>query len=76
MKRRSFTTWRRAFLLSATAGLLAPVNADAQTRRRIGALIPDSRMSPAFLDRLRTFGWSESSNLGSKPNKVVEGRIA
>ena len=39
MKLRSFATRRRAFLLSATAGLFAPVNANAQKRRRIGALI-------------------------------------
>jgi putative tryptophan/tyrosine transport system substrate-binding protein len=62
MKRRSFAARRRAFLLGATAGLLAAVNANAQKRRRIGALIPDSRTATVFLDRLQTFGW-ESDNL-------------
>ena len=62
MKRRSFTTRRRAFMLSATAGLFVPVKARAQKRRRIGALIPGST-SAVFRDRLRTFGWSESTNL-------------
>jgi hypothetical protein len=62
MKRRPFTTRRRAFMLSATAGVFAPVNAHAQARRRIGALIP-SRLPAVFFDRLRTLGWSESTNL-------------
>src|SRR5262245_51856198 len=63
MKRRSFTTRRRAFMQSATAGLFVPMNARAQKRRRIGALIPSTRMSAAFLDKLRTLGWSEGNNL-------------
>lgn len=62
MKRRSFTTPRRAFMRSATAGLFLPVNARAQKRRRIGVLIQGST-SAVFRDRLRTFGWSESTNL-------------
>jgi putative tryptophan/tyrosine transport system substrate-binding protein len=61
MKRSS--TRRRVFMLTAMAGLFAPVNAHAQKRRRIGALISGSRMSAVFLDKLRTFGWSESNNL-------------
>ena len=50
-------------MLTAAPGLFAPMNAHAQKHRRIGALIPFSRMSAAFLDTLRTFGWSESNNL-------------
>jgi putative ABC transport system substrate-binding protein len=68
--RRSFTTQRRAFLLSATAGLFVPVNARAQKRRRIGALtgIPPDRLAAhpiwiALLVGLRTFGWNEGNNL-------------
>ena len=70
MMRRSFTTRRRAFMLSAAAGLLAPVNARAQTRRRIGALTatPPDRLiaNPlwiALLTGLRTYGWNEGNNL-------------
>jgi putative ABC transport system substrate-binding protein len=62
MKRRSFTTRRRGFLQSAAAALFVPMNARAQKRRRIGALI-GSRMSAVFFDRLGTLGWSEGSNL-------------
>lgn len=61
--KRSCTTRRRVFMLTATAGLFAPVNAHAQKRRRIGALIGGSRMPAVFLDRLRTLGWSEDNNL-------------
>jgi putative ABC transport system substrate-binding protein len=70
MKRQSFTTRRRAFMLSATAGLFVPANARAQKRRRIGALTirPPDRLAPAtvwiaFLDSLRTYGWNEDTNL-------------
>jgi putative ABC transport system substrate-binding protein len=70
MKRRSFTTRRRTFMLSTTAGLLAPADARAQKRRRIGALTitPPDRLAAmpqwiAFLDTLRTYGWNEGNNL-------------
>jgi putative ABC transport system substrate-binding protein len=70
MKRRSFTTRRRAFMLSATAGLLTPVKVRAQKRRRIGALLilspvgaPQPHLWTAFLDGLGSFGWIEGNNL-------------
>ena len=70
MERRSFTTRRRAFMLSATAGLLAPADARAQKRRRIGALTitPPDRLAAqplwiALLEGLRTYGWNEGNNL-------------
>jgi putative tryptophan/tyrosine transport system substrate-binding protein len=57
-------------MLSATAGLFVPVNARAQKRRRIGALviIPMDRLAShpvwiEFLDALRTYGWNEGNNL-------------
>src|SRR5262245_50849783 len=70
MMGRSFVAQRRAILLSATAGLFVSVNARAQKRRRIGALTvtPPDRLRAlpvwaGFLDALRTYGWSEDSNL-------------
>ncbi|HJQ59456.1 MAG TPA: ABC transporter substrate-binding protein [Vineibacter sp.] len=70
MERRSFTTRRRWFVLSAAAGLFVPVNARAQKRRRIGALTatPPDRLAAnpgwiALLDGLRTYGWNEGNNL-------------
>jgi putative ABC transport system substrate-binding protein len=50
-------------MLTGSAGLFAPMNAHAQKRRRIGALLAVSRMPAVFFDTLRTFGWSESNNL-------------
>jgi putative ABC transport system substrate-binding protein len=70
MKRRSFTMRRRAFMQSATAGLFVPVDTLAQKRRRIGLLniTPRDRLAglptwEAFVDALRSSGWSEDSNL-------------
>ena len=65
MKRRSFTMRRRAFMQSATAGLFVPVDTVAQKRRRIGLLIlgPRADLQQAFVDALRSSGWSEDSNL-------------
>ena len=63
MKQRSCTMRRRAFILTAAAGPFAPVNAHAQKRRRIGALLAVNRMPAVFRDTLRTFGWDESNNL-------------
>ena len=60
MKQRSFTAQRRAFLLSTTLGLLAPVTARAQKRRRIGAMWQPTAL---FLDKLAILGWSETNNL-------------
>ncbi|MCW5746937.1 MAG: ABC transporter substrate-binding protein [Alphaproteobacteria bacterium] len=57
-------------MLSATAGLFVPVNAHAQKRLRIGALIivPLDWLAAhpvwiAFLGALRTYGWNEGNNL-------------
>jgi len=57
-------------MMSATAGLVIPVDTFAQKRRRIGLLIiiPRDRLAglpawEAFVDALRSSGWSEDSNL-------------
>ena len=68
--KRLFATRRQAFLLSAAVGLLAPVDALTQARRRIGALLwaPRDRLAgdptwQAFIGTLRSSGWSEDKNL-------------
>lgn len=66
---------RRRFITAAASAFAAPLGARAQSRRRIGVLVPGSVPDPSsypqpLLQGLRELGWIEGENI------VIERRIA